>query len=97
MLYDCHRQNRFAARTSRQFCIKSESRACAAQQLNPNIPAGVGSTIMKALSKSPFLRYENCRELMDDLKNYRPGESPAKENAAASMSTMAPRPAIPKS
>jgi serine/threonine protein kinase len=64
------------------------------QQLNPNIPAGVGSTIMKALSKSPFLRYENCRELMDDLKNYRPGESPAKENATASMSTMAPRPAI---
>src|SRR5258707_296526 len=63
-------------------------------QLNPNIPAGVGSTIMKALSKSPFLRYESCRELLDDLKNYRPGESPAKENAAPSMSTMAPRPAI---
>ncbi len=64
------------------------------QQLNPNIPAGVGSTIMKALSKSPFLRYENCRELMDDLKNYRPGESPAKENAAPSMSTMATQPVI---
>src|SRR5258705_2663434 len=63
-------------------------------QLNPNIPAGVGSTIMKALSKSPFLRYENCRELMDDLKNYRPGESPAKENAAPSMSTVATEPAI---
>ena len=63
-------------------------------QLNPNIPPGVGSTIMKALSKSPFLRYENCRELLDDLKNYRPGESAAKENAAPSMSAMAPRPAI---
>jgi len=62
--------------------------------LNPNIPAGVGSTIMKALSKSPFLRYENCRELMDDLKNYRPGESPTKENTAPSMSPLAPRPAI---
>jgi serine/threonine protein kinase len=43
-------------------------------QVNPNISPGVSSTIMKALAKSPFLRYENCRELFDDLKNYRPGE-----------------------
>jgi serine/threonine protein kinase len=43
-------------------------------QVNPSIPMGVSSTILKALSKSPHLRYDNCRELLDDLKNYRPGE-----------------------
>src|SRR5258706_9196152 len=64
------------------------------QKLNPDLPLGVASTILKALSKSPHLRYENCRELMDDLKNYRPGETSAKENAAPSMSPMAPRPTI---
>jgi serine/threonine protein kinase len=46
-------------------------------QVNPSIPPGVSSTIMKALAKSPHLRYENCRELLEDLKNYRPGESVA--------------------
>jgi hypothetical protein len=64
------------------------------QQLNPNIPLGVGSTILKALSKSPFLRYENCRELLEDLKNYRPGENTAKANTAPSSSTAEPRPPI---
>jgi len=60
------------------------------QQLNPNIPLGVGSTIMKAMAKSPFLRYETCRELMDDLKNYRPGENLAKANAEASSAPPTP-------
>jgi serine/threonine protein kinase len=44
------------------------------QKLNPSLPLGVSSTIMKALTKSPYLRYESCRELLDDLKNYRPNE-----------------------
>jgi serine/threonine protein kinase len=59
--------------------------------LNPNIPAGVSSTIMKALSKSPHLRYENCRELLEDLKYYRPGEKPVGANAEPSASTPAGR------
>jgi serine/threonine protein kinase len=63
-------------------------------QVNPNIPQGVSSTILKAMAKSPYLRYENCRELMDDLKNYRPGENPAKTSASASSTAMAARPAI---
>jgi predicted Ser/Thr protein kinase len=58
-------------------------------RLNPNIPAGVSSTIMKALSKSPHLRYENCQELLEDLKYYRPGDKPAGTNAEASASTAA--------
>src|SRR5712691_3427211 len=47
------------------------------QKLNPSLPLGVSSTILKALAKSPHLRYENCRELLEDLKNYRPGETGA--------------------
>jgi serine/threonine-protein kinase len=45
----------------------------APHQLNPSIPPGVSSTILKAVAKSPHLRYENCRELLEDLKHYRPG------------------------
>ncbi|HLZ93074.1 MAG TPA: serine/threonine-protein kinase [Candidatus Acidoferrum sp.] len=52
-------------------------------QRNPSIPPGVSSAIMKALAKSPHLRYENCRELLEDLKNYRPGESLATVSAPA--------------
>ena len=63
-------------------------------QVNPKIPLGVSSTIMKALAKSPHLRYENCRELLEDLKNYRPGESGGNANAAPSINRMAARPPI---
>jgi serine/threonine protein kinase len=63
-------------------------------QVNPNIALGVSSTIMKALTKSPHLRYENCRELLEDLKHYRPGENSANASAAPSISTTAPQPPI---
>ena len=63
------------------------------QKLEPSIPLGVSSTILKALAKSPHLRYETCRELLDDLKNYRPGEIAASTNAAPALST-SPPPAI---
>jgi serine/threonine protein kinase len=64
-------------------------------QRNPAIPLGVSSTILKALAKSPHLRYENCRELLDDLKNYRPGETAALTRAAETpISTAPPQPSI---
>ena len=63
-------------------------------QVNPGIPLGVSSTILKALAKSPHLRYENCRELLEDLKNYRPGEHAANANAAPSINRMAARPPV---
>jgi serine/threonine protein kinase len=66
------------------------------QQVNPNIPLGVSSTILKALTKSPHLRYENCRELLEDLKHYRPVEKHANANAAPSISTTEPPPPIRK-
>jgi serine/threonine protein kinase len=65
-------------------------------QMNPGIPLGVSSTILKALTKSPHLRYENCRELMEDLKNYRPGETASRTNAEPATSTTAPQPPIRK-
>ena len=64
------------------------------QKLNPSLPLGVSSTILKAMAKSPHLRYENCRELLEDLKNYRPGETGAHTNTRPPISTTAPRPPI---
>jgi len=61
------------------------------QKLNPSIPQGVSSTIMKALAKSPHLRYESCREFLDDLKNYRPGEN---AYSAPTAKRMAEPPAV---
>jgi len=66
----------------------------APQVLNPNLPAGVGSTIMKALSKSPHLRYENCRELLEDLKFYRPGDNSGKGDAIPGASAKVAGPPI---
>jgi serine/threonine protein kinase len=63
-------------------------------QVNPSIPLGVSSTILKALAKSPHLRYENCRELLDDLKHYRPGETAARTHLEPPISTTAPQPPI---
>jgi serine/threonine protein kinase len=60
------------------------------QKLDPSIPLGVSSTILKALAKSPHLRYESCRELLDDLKHYRPGEIAISTNAAPALSTPPP-------
>jgi len=66
----------------------------APRQVNPNIPLGVSSTILKALTKSPHLRYENCRELLEDLKHYRPGENDANANAAPSINRLSARPPV---
>jgi serine/threonine protein kinase len=63
------------------------------QKLNSNLPLGVSSTILKAMSKSPFLRYENCRELLEDLKNYRPGENALKANGAPAIDAVSRQPA----
>ncbi|HEX4544939.1 MAG TPA: PEGA domain-containing protein [Candidatus Acidoferrum sp.] len=41
------------------------------RQIDPSIHPGISAAIMKALEKEPDRRYQNCRELMEDLKNYR--------------------------
>ncbi len=41
------------------------------RQINPSIHAGISAVIMRALEKDPDQRYESCREMLEDLRNYR--------------------------
>src|SRR5208283_4044928 len=41
------------------------------QQLDSSIHAGISAVIMKALVKEPEGRYQSCREMLEDLRNYR--------------------------
>jgi len=41
------------------------------KQVDPAIHAGISAVVMKALSKDPETRYQSCREMWDDLHNYR--------------------------
>src|SRR5215813_7929866 len=39
--------------------------------IDPSIHPGLSAVVLKALSKDPDTRYQSCREMMEDLKNYR--------------------------
>ncbi|HWZ96703.1 MAG TPA: serine/threonine-protein kinase [Candidatus Dormibacteraeota bacterium] len=39
--------------------------------IDPSIHAGLSAVIMKALAKEPSARYQTCKEMLEDLKNYR--------------------------
>src|SRR5256885_6674277 len=41
------------------------------RQINPTIHPGISAAVMRALAKDPQERYQNCREMLEDLKNYR--------------------------
>jgi Protein kinase domain/PEGA domain len=41
------------------------------KQVDPSIHAGISAVVMKALAKDPDKRYQNCREMLEDLRNYR--------------------------
>jgi serine/threonine-protein kinase len=41
------------------------------RQLNTSIHPGISDIVMKALEKDPEVRYQSCREMLEDLKNYR--------------------------
>src|SRR5262249_6073448 len=50
------------------------------RELDPSIHPGLNSVIMKALAKEPSERYQHCRDLIEDLRNYRSlkgGENPS--------------------
>ena len=67
------------------------------KQVDPTIHAGISAVVMRALAKNPDTRYQSCREMLDDLRNYRslsatPGSpqstmaiSPDIANAAVTM------------
>jgi serine/threonine-protein kinase len=41
------------------------------RQLNPSIHPGISAAVMRALAKEPEDRYQSCREMLEDLRNYR--------------------------
>jgi len=41
------------------------------RQIDPSIHPGISAVIMKALVKEPDARYQSCREMLEDLRNYR--------------------------
>jgi eukaryotic-like serine/threonine-protein kinase len=41
------------------------------KQVDPSIHVGISAVIMRALAKDPDTRYQSCREMLEDLRNYR--------------------------
>jgi serine/threonine protein kinase len=41
------------------------------RQLNPSLHPGLSDIVMRALAKDPEMRYQSCREMIEDVKNYR--------------------------
>lgn len=41
------------------------------RQIDPSIHPGISAVVMKALAKEPEQRYQTCREMLEDLRNYR--------------------------
>jgi hypothetical protein len=56
----------------------------APRQLNPSIHPGLNSIAMRALAKEPEVRYQTCREMIEDLRNYR-GLGGTEQNPDATM------------
>jgi hypothetical protein len=69
------------------------------RQIDPSIHPGISAVVMKALAKEPEARYQSCREMLEDLRNYRsiaPGGSPDKTMVAGGMAGMgAPNATLP--
>ena len=41
------------------------------KQVDPAIHPGISAVVMRALVKDPDTRYQSCREMLEDLRNYR--------------------------
>jgi serine/threonine protein kinase len=69
------------------------------RQIDPSIHPGISAVVMKALSKEPETRYQSCREMLEDLRNYRsiaPGGSPDKTMVGGGLPGMsAPNATLP--
>jgi len=52
--------------------------------LNPSLHQGLSDIVMRALAKEPEVRYQSCRELLEDLRNYR-ALTPAAGNPDATL------------
>jgi serine/threonine-protein kinase len=52
------------------------------RQIDPSIHPGISAVVMKALAKEPEQRYQSCREMLEDLRNYRAVASSSNLQAA---------------
>ncbi len=69
--------------------------------IDPSIHAGLSGVVLKALAKDPAARYQTCREMLEDLKNYRalsamdtPTSATAIANASPEATIASPKPLI---
>src|SRR5260370_22315332 len=58
----------------------------APRDIDSSIHPGLNDIIMKALAKEPAARYQSCRELFEDLRNYRSLSSASNPNATLPVS-----------
>ncbi|HUE43053.1 MAG TPA: protein kinase [Candidatus Sulfotelmatobacter sp.] len=54
--------------------------------IDPTIHPGISAAVMRALAKEPEERYQNCREFLEDLRNYRNITSEGPRTTVASLS-----------
>ena len=59
--------------------------------LNPSIHPGLSDIVMRALAKEPEVRYQSCRELLEDLRNYRAVGSSERSPDDTLISPISPR------
>jgi serine/threonine protein kinase len=55
------------------------------RQLNPSLHPGLNEIVLRALAKEPEQRYQTCRELLEDLRNYRALGAAAQDNPDATL------------
>jgi hypothetical protein len=55
------------------------------RSINPDLPPEIEEIILKMMAKEPEQRYQNCREIMIDLKLFRAGESMTPPTAIRSL------------
>src|SRR5258706_13188583 len=53
----------------------------APRDIDSSIHPGLNAIVMKSLAKEPAARYQSCRELLEDLRNYRSLSSASNPNA----------------